>query len=228
MAEIETHEGVVFKSEDDAILLKDSEGQPWSHYLKYGRNYDSVRPPVGQKVRVHYRPWENPTSLKVSYYLNEVEVLGPPPEDGAAPQGAGPGPAPVGYQATHTAAEARVAPDGSSDFGREPSGGVEDVAALQHADRFSSPELGSWASKELSIEGQSGARRELDKRIAALTVARDALLLKAGPWDTEMTIMVALLHLADECLHWLNGEKGLSDMPPPEDLIGGGGSPPPP
>ena len=114
------------------------------------------------------------------------------------------------------------------------SDGIDDMVQQSGSgavptDAFPSPELGSWASKELSIEGQSGARRELDKRIAALTVARDALLLRAGPWETDMKIMVALLHLADECLHWLNGEKGLGDpgdlaeglaSPPPEDLPG--------
>jgi len=200
MAEIETHEGVVFKSEDDAILLKDSMGQPWSHYLKYGRNYDSVRPPVGQKVRVHYRPWENPTSLKVSYYLNEVEVLGPPPEDGAAPQGAGPGPAPV---ATITAP------------GPQPEGGVAAAEELMRRSQgdFAPPEPGSFAYRDLSIMRQN-----------RLNVAVQALVanLEHCPPEDKANRMITPWTIAEFERLLVDGAayEGVA-APPPEDLPGG-------
>ncbi len=138
-----TDEGVVFKSEDDAILLKDSKGEPWKHYLKYGKNYDSYKPEVGQKVRVQYRPWENPSTGKVSYYLNEVEVLGPPPETTpAGPSSTEPGPAPVySYDATHDAAQARANP-GNEDI---PPGGVA----------ANSYEPGTFPYRDLSIQRQN-------------------------------------------------------------------------
>ena len=216
-AEIETDEGVVFKGEpeiDDAILLKDSKGQPWQHYLKYGKNYDSYKPAVGQKVRVHYRPWENPTTGKVAYYLNKVEILGPPPED-AAPVGTAPGqapvysvagPAPVTYQETHDAAQARVAPDGSSDFGQEPSDGAADVAALLE------PKPGDYAFRDLSIMRQN-----------RLNVTVQALIanLEQCPPDEKVGRMITPWKIAEFERLLVEGaaDEGGSE-PPPEDLPG--------
>ena len=226
-AETETSEGVVFKSEDDAILLKDAKGEPWKSYLKYGRNYDSYKPPVGQKVRVHYRAWENPTTSKVSYYLNEVEVLGPPPDTehmtSRQPSPAGPGPA-VTYQATQDAAQARVAYDPAGgvetyqDAGvpgqarvagvLEP-GGVEvyvDVPAPEPGG-FPKPELGSWASKELSIEGQNRLNVSIKALVANLEQCPEEQ--KAGRFITPDLILMFVQGL----------EQGGSE-PPPEDLPG--------
>ena len=202
-AETETSEGVVFKSEDDAILLKDAKGEPWKSYLKYGRNYDSYKPPVGQKVRVHYRAWENPTTSKVGYYLNEIEVLGAPPEAAPAPA-PGPGPA-VTYQETHDAAKERVA-------GQD--GGVaaaEEVAARSEGtwpgQGFPKPELGSWPSKELSIERQNRLNVSIKALVANLEQCPEEQ--KAGRFITPDLILMFVQGL----------EQGGSE-PPPEDLPG--------
>ena len=215
-AETETSEGVVFKSEDDAILLKDAKGEPWKSYLKYGRSYDSYKPEVGQKVRVHYRAWENPTTSKVSYYLNEVEVLGPPPETAPAPS---PGPAPVysvagpvagppavTYQETHDAAQARVAPDGSSDFGQEPSDGAADVAALLE------PKPGDYAFRDLSIMRQN----RLNVTVQALVAN-----LEHCPPDEKVGRMITPWKIAEFERLLVEGaaDEGGSE-PPPEDLPG--------
>ena len=193
-AAIEIDEGVVFKGPpeiDDAILLKDSKGETWKHYLKFGRNYDSYKPEVGQKVRVHYRAWENPTTSKVSYYLNEVEVLGPPPETAPAPS---PGPAPaVAYQATHDAA-------------KEPAAQHAEGAAAS-ADTFPAPELGSWASKELSIEGQNRLNVSIKALVANLEQCPEEQ--KAGRFITPDLILMFVQGL----------EQGGSE-PPPADLPG--------
>ena len=206
-AAIETGEGVVAKSEDDAIKL-----EGWNSYLKYGPTYDSVRPAAGQKVRVHYRPWENPTTKKTYYYLNEIQVLGPPPE--AQPAGPpGPGPAPVTYEATHDAAQARVAPDGSSDFGQEPSGGAADVAA------FLEPKPGDYAFRDLSIQRQN----RLNVTVQALVAN-----LEQCPPDEKVGRMITPWKIAEFERLLVEGAADEGGGAPPGQQIGGGGSPPPP
>ena len=225
-AETETSEGVVFKSEDDAILLKDAKGEPWRHYLKYGRNYDSYKPEVGQKVRVHYRAWENPTTSKVSYYLNEVEVLGPPPEDGAAPPSfvrapspAGPGPA-VAYQATHDAAQARV--NRPEDY--DPKGGVlmEMDASLPGQERVAQqeagiplPDPGSHAFRDLSIMRQNRLNVSVQALVANLEQCSPEE--KAGRMITPWMIAAFEQLLIEGAAH----EAENMGEPPPEDLPGG-------
>ena len=205
-AETETSEGVVFKSEDDAILLKDAKGEPWKSYLKYGRNYDSYKPPVGQKVRVHYRAWENPTTSKVSYYLNEVEVLGPPPEPAPAPS---PGPAPaVAYQATHDAAKERV--NRPEDY--DPNAGVlmEMDAALPGQD---GPKPGDYAFRDLSIMRQN-----------RLNVAKDCLIANLEnclPEDKPNRMITPWAIAAFERLLVEGAADEGGSPPPPEDLPGG-------
>ena len=201
-AELETGEGVVTKSEDDAIKL-----DGWKSYLKYGNEYDSYKPEVGQKVRVHYRPWPKPNSSTVYYYLSEVEVLGPPPDGQPSPAGPGPAvgaPRGLTYEETHGAAEARVKAesDGMDAMLQEPSGGVEDVAALMQ------PKPGDYAYRDLSIQRQN-----------RLNVAKDCLIanLAECPPDQKAGRMITpeLVKMFEEQL--VDGAEPM----PPEDLPGG-------
>ena len=212
-AAIETGEGVVAKSEDDAIVLTG-----WKSWLKYGRNYDSYKPPVGQKVRVHYRAWENPTTSKVSYYLNEIEVLGAPPEAAPAP---GPGPAPaVAYQATHDAAKERVGQESpGSDHGTFAQYAEREAAPLQQSgsgavptDAFPKPELGSWPSKELSIERQNRLNVTVQALIANLEQCPPDE--KVGRMITPWMIAAFEQLLIEGAAH----EAENMGEPPPEDL----------
>ena len=213
--ETEANEGVVFKSEDDAILLKDAKGEPWKSYLKYGRNYDSYKPPVGQKVRVHYRAWENPSTSKVSYYLNEVEVLGPPPETAPAP---GPGPAVwvnQSYQGMHDAADARVKAesDGMDDMVQQSGSGAVPTAAFPDGTvGIPSPLPGEYAFRDLSIQRQN----RLNVSVQALI----ANLENCSPEDKEGR-MITPWKIAEFERLLVEGaaDEGGSE-PPPEDLPG--------
>ena len=212
-AAIETGEGVVFKSESYGILLKD-----WKSFLKYGNDYDSYKPEVGQKVRVHYRAWENPTTSKVSYYLNEVEVLGPPPETAPAPS---PGPAPaVAYQATHDAAQARV--NRPEDY--DPKGGVlmEMDASLPGQERVAQqeagiplPDPGSHAFRDLSIMRQNRLNVSVQALVANLEQCSPEE--KAGRMITPWMIAAFEQLLIEGAAH----EAENMGEPPPEDLPGG-------
>lgn len=204
-AELETGEGVVFKSESYGILLKD-----WKSYLKYGNDYDSYKPDVGQKVRAHFRPWTNPTTSKVSYYLNEIEVLGPPPE--AQPSPAGPGPA-VTYQATHDAAQGRVAvagespppaPHGTDGYVETPIPGPE-------------PKPGDYAFRDLSIQRQN----RLNVTVQALVAN-----LENCPPEEKINRMITPWLIAEFERMLVEGAvyddgTGPDYQPPPEDLPGG-------
>ena len=205
-AAIETGEGVVAKSEDDAIKL-----EGWNSYLKFGKDYDSVRPAAGQKVRVHYRPWENPTTKKTYYYLNEIEVLGPPPE--TAPAGPpGPGPAPVTYQEAHDAAEARLQQSGSgavpNEAAQEPTGGTFQEYVEQEAAK-----PGDYAFRDLSIQRQN-----------RLNVAKDCLIanLEATAPEEKHKRMITPWDIAEfERLLVEGAAAEGGSPPPPEDLPGG-------
>ena len=202
-AAIETGEGVVAKSEDDAIKL-----DGWQNYLKYGKDYDSARPLVGQKVRVHYRPWPKPNSTAVYYYLNEVEVLGPPPETTPAdPPGPGPGPV-VTYQETHDAAEARVAvatPDSTNAVVSEPGAAAAAAALLE-------PKPGDYAFRDLSIMRQN----RLNVTVQALVAN-----LEQCPPDEKVGRMITPWKIAEFERLLVEGaaDEGLRE-PPPEDLPG--------
>ena len=228
-AETETSEGVVFKSEDDAILLKDAKGEPWKSYLKYGRNYDSYKPPVGQKVRVHYRAWENPTTSKVSYYLNEVEVLGPPPETAPAPS---PGPAPaVAYQATHDAAKERAGQESpGSDHGTFAQYAEREAAPLQQSGSgavptaafpdgtvgIPSPLPGEYAFRDLSIQRQNRLNVSVQALVANLEQCppEDKPNRMITPWGiAEFERMLVEGAVYDD-------GTGPDYQPPPEDLPG--------
>ena len=192
-AAIETGEGVVAKSEGDAIKL-----EGWNSYLKYGPTYDGVRPAAGQKVRVHYRPWENPTSKKTYYYLNEIEVLGPPPETQPSPAG----PGPVTYQETHDAAEARVAvatPDSTNAVVSEPEAAAAAAALLE-------PKPGDYAFRDLSIMRQN-----------RLNVAKDCLIanLENCPPEDKPNRMITPWGIAEFERMLVEGATG--------DGISGGG-----
>lgn len=212
-AAIETGEGVVTKSEGDAIKL-----EGWKSYLKYGNDYESSRPAVGQKVRVHYRPWENPTTKRIYYYLNEVEVLGPPPEAGVGagpspdlsrPQPEpGPGPSPVpdpsavpraqgpapSYQASHDAAEAR-----QDDAGPP----AQDYAV------DAGPKPGDYAYRDLSIQRQN--RLNVAVQACVANLEQCPADQKAGRMITPDMIVMFERNLE---------QNGDGEMPP-QDLPGG-------